>query len=130
MGECWHSEKKGGGGVCKYCNTYHSNVAMHWNFCDKNPEAKRRMEEMSKAKPIVDISRLEELGYQILNDDSPELCFMPRQHRHPVSRDYALDDIPCGRTDCICNVSSVCKVPSRCRLDGDGKCTGFQSKGD
>lgn len=112
MSECWHNEKKGGGGICKYCGDYHGNVAMHWNFCDKNPEARHIKEELDQAKPIT------------------EMSFMPRIGGHPVSRDYAMEDIPCGRRTCICNVGSRCKVPSRCVLDGDGKCTGFQSKGE
>lgn len=48
-------------------------------------------------------------------------------YRHPVSRDYAME-IQCGRISCQFNFNQSCMFPSLCKIDGEGKCAGYQAK--
>jgi hypothetical protein len=45
----------------------------------------------------------------------------------PHSRDW-LDDIRCKRESCISNYAGMCRVPSQCEIDENGKCAGFVMK--
>ena len=50
-------------------------------------------------------------------------------HGHPRSRDWGLDNIPCKRSNCICNSGNECFIPSRAVIGEDGRCEGYQPKG-
>ena len=50
--------------------------------------------------------------------------------RYPRSRDWGLPSFSCKRTKCICNFGGKCNVPSRCEIGEDGKCTGYETRGE
>jgi hypothetical protein len=51
---------------------------------------------------------------------------MPRRpHGFPVSRDWA--DIDCKATGCMYNRNEKCMVPSRCKINTEGRCDGFEA---
>lgn len=47
-------------------------------------------------------------------------------HRSWASRDYL--DVDCKATGCRYNVVAMCMVPSRCKIEADGRCQGFEAK--
>lgn len=51
---------------------------------------------------------------------------MPRRpHGYPVSRDWA--HVDCKATGCRFNQSEKCIVPSRCKINNEGRCEGFEA---
>ena len=43
----------------------------------------------------------------------------------PMSRDFAMENIDCDVTSCICNKNRKCEVPSRISINKQGKCKGL-----
>jgi hypothetical protein len=62
-----------------------------------------------------------------MNTNIPEpRGFMPRRpHGFPVSRDWA--DVDCKATGCRFNQCEKCIVPSRCKINNEGRCEGFEA---
>ena len=47
-------------------------------------------------------------------------------HHDWLSRDWL--DIDCRATGCMYNAGGKCMVPSRCKINPDGRCAGFEAK--
>ena len=54
--------------------------------------------------------------------------FMADPGRHPGSRDFMLDQPVCLAVKCVCNSGGYCFVPSRCKINDEGKCEGFKPR--
>ena len=50
----------------------------------------------------------------------------PGSHHDWVSRDHA--DVDCRAVGCFFNRAEKCMVPSRCVINDQGSCAGFQAK--
>lgn len=49
-----------------------------------------------------------------------------RPYDFPVSRDW--EDIDCKAVGCQYNRNEKCMVPSKCKINDEGRCNGFEAK--
>lgn len=71
---------------------------------------------------------MEDLEKQRLHLGPQAHGLMPRERRpygFPVSRDWA--DVDCKATGCRFNRNENCMVPSRCKINTEGRCEGFET---
>jgi hypothetical protein len=47
-------------------------------------------------------------------------------HHSWASRDY--EDVDCKAVGCLFNLQEKCSVPSRCKINSEGRCEGFMAR--
>lgn len=110
---------------CRYCGRgglYWKNTEHGWRLATSNGS----IHSCAKYFASFGLANQQSQKLEAPVSDVEMNGLMPHQpgHGYPVSRDW-VDDLECKASSCICNKDGKCVIPSRAKLDSNGKCVGF-----